>query len=262
MVNSSLNKQFLRRAFELPAAGIDRWLQSKIRRAFITFRCFNDGVGSRDSGSEQCVGLFNALGKIEHGLKIIGINEILLAMRSERRSDEFRAPNGALSCFDDRAPSMRRSEQSQSCSNGGPIIQEFKARLAIHAGTGAASVAPVANADQSCAYEVLQRGWPGSNDDNRQLWFAAMADAIHNCNDSSRMETASQSELDVLGVKKSRSGKVREVFNPGDRLLFVATDRLGLDGEAHSRWRMPRARFVTFLAWRRLRYRGKSAQFR
>jgi hypothetical protein len=39
-------------------------------------------AGSRDSGSEQSVGLFNPLGKIERGLKIIGINEILLAMWS------------------------------------------------------------------------------------------------------------------------------------------------------------------------------------
>jgi hypothetical protein len=61
-----LNKQFPRRAFELPAAETDRWLQSKIRRAFITFQCFNDDARSGDSESEQCVGLFNPLGKIEH----------------------------------------------------------------------------------------------------------------------------------------------------------------------------------------------------
>ena len=35
MVNASLNKQFLRRAFELPAAGFDRWLQSEIRRTLL-----------------------------------------------------------------------------------------------------------------------------------------------------------------------------------------------------------------------------------
>ena len=39
-------------------------------------------AGSRDCGSGQCVGLFNPLGKIDHALKIIGINEILLAMWS------------------------------------------------------------------------------------------------------------------------------------------------------------------------------------
>jgi len=44
---------------------------------------WNDpAAGSRDCGREQCVGLFNPLGKIERGLKIIGINEILLAMWS------------------------------------------------------------------------------------------------------------------------------------------------------------------------------------
>jgi hypothetical protein len=44
---------------------------------------WNDpAAGSRDCGREQCVGLFNPLGKIERGLKIIGINEILLPMWS------------------------------------------------------------------------------------------------------------------------------------------------------------------------------------
>jgi phosphoribosylaminoimidazole-succinocarboxamide synthase len=33
-------------------------------------------------------------------------------------------------------------------------------------------------------------------------------------------------QLDLLGVKKLKSGKVREVFDLGDRLLFVATDRI------------------------------------
>jgi phosphoribosylaminoimidazole-succinocarboxamide synthase len=33
-------------------------------------------------------------------------------------------------------------------------------------------------------------------------------------------------QLDLPGVKKLKSGKVREVFNLGDRLLFVATDRI------------------------------------
>ena len=32
--------------------------------------------------------------------------------------------------------------------------------------------------------------------------------------------------LELPGVKKLKSGKVREVFDLGDRLLFVATDRL------------------------------------
>src|SRR5437016_12091783 len=41
-----------------------------------------------------------------------------------------------------------------------------------------------------------------------------------------RMETAPQSSIDLPGIKKLRSGKVREVFDLGETLLFVATDRL------------------------------------
>jgi len=33
-------------------------------------------------------------------------------------------------------------------------------------------------------------------------------------------------QLELPGVKKLKSGKVREVFDLGDRLLFVASDRL------------------------------------
>jgi len=33
-------------------------------------------------------------------------------------------------------------------------------------------------------------------------------------------------QLDLPGIKKLKSGKVREIFDLGDRLLFVATDRL------------------------------------
>ena len=33
-------------------------------------------------------------------------------------------------------------------------------------------------------------------------------------------------QLDIPGLKKLRSGKVREIFDLGDRLLFVATDRI------------------------------------
>jgi phosphoribosylaminoimidazole-succinocarboxamide synthase len=40
------------------------------------------------------------------------------------------------------------------------------------------------------------------------------------------MQTSPQSSIDVPGIKKLRSGKVREVFDLGDRLLFVATDRI------------------------------------
>ena len=40
------------------------------------------------------------------------------------------------------------------------------------------------------------------------------------------MQPPPQSSIDLLGIKKLRSGKVREVFDLGETLLFVATDRL------------------------------------
>src|SRR5436853_4762331 len=40
------------------------------------------------------------------------------------------------------------------------------------------------------------------------------------------MQTTPQSTVDFPGIKKLRSGKVREVFDLGDTLLFVVTDRL------------------------------------
>src|SRR5947199_3472626 len=40
------------------------------------------------------------------------------------------------------------------------------------------------------------------------------------------MQTDAQSILELPGIKKLRSGKVREVFDLGENLLFVATDRI------------------------------------
>src|SRR5256884_9950087 len=40
------------------------------------------------------------------------------------------------------------------------------------------------------------------------------------------MQTDAQSIIDLPGVQKLRSGKVREVFDLGETLLFVATDRI------------------------------------
>src|SRR2546428_6375691 len=40
------------------------------------------------------------------------------------------------------------------------------------------------------------------------------------------MQPSSQASIDLPGIKKLRSGKVREVFDLGETLLFVATDRL------------------------------------
>jgi hypothetical protein len=42
----------------------------------------------------------------------------------------------------------------------------------------------------------------------------------------SEMQLAPQASIDLPGVKKLRSGEVREVFDLGETLLFVATDRL------------------------------------
>src|ERR1035441_10512087 len=41
-----------------------------------------------------------------------------------------------------------------------------------------------------------------------------------------RMANETLLQLDLPGVRKLKSGKVREVFDLGDRLLFVATDRI------------------------------------
>ena len=42
----------------------------------------------------------------------------------------------------------------------------------------------------------------------------------------SRMQSTPQSSFDLPGIKKLRSGKVREVFDLGETLLFVVSDRL------------------------------------
>src|SRR5213080_3870774 len=42
----------------------------------------------------------------------------------------------------------------------------------------------------------------------------------------SEMQAPTQSSIDLPGIKKLRSGKVREVFDLGQTLLFVATDRI------------------------------------
>jgi phosphoribosylaminoimidazole-succinocarboxamide synthase len=40
------------------------------------------------------------------------------------------------------------------------------------------------------------------------------------------MQTHAQSAIDLPGIKKLRSGKVREVYDLGETLLFIATDRI------------------------------------
>jgi phosphoribosylaminoimidazole-succinocarboxamide synthase len=43
---------------------------------------------------------------------------------------------------------------------------------------------------------------------------------------TTHMQISPQASIDLPGIKKLRSGKVREVFDLGETLLFVATDRL------------------------------------
>ncbi len=40
------------------------------------------------------------------------------------------------------------------------------------------------------------------------------------------MQTSLQSTIDLPGINRLRSGKVREVFDLGETLLFVVTDRI------------------------------------
>src|SRR5712691_6521743 len=44
--------------------------------------------------------------------------------------------------------------------------------------------------------------------------------------DSTLQPVTMQTTLELPGIKKLRSGKVREMFDLGESLLFVATDRL------------------------------------
>ena len=44
--------------------------------------------------------------------------------------------------------------------------------------------------------------------------------------ETATLQTTPQSSIDLPGIKKLRSGKVREVFDLGDTLLFVVSDRL------------------------------------
>ncbi len=40
------------------------------------------------------------------------------------------------------------------------------------------------------------------------------------------MQIATESSIELPGIKKVRSGKVREIFDLGNTLLFVASDRI------------------------------------
>jgi phosphoribosylaminoimidazole-succinocarboxamide synthase len=40
------------------------------------------------------------------------------------------------------------------------------------------------------------------------------------------MQTTTESSIELPRIRKVRSGKVREIFDLGDTLLFVASDRI------------------------------------
>jgi len=60
-----------------------------------------------------------------------------------------------LPSFEEIALYMRRIEQSQWYSNGGPLIQEFERSLESHIGGNATRVATVANATVCLALALL-----------------------------------------------------------------------------------------------------------
>lgn len=78
---------------------------------------------------------------------------------------------------DEILPYLRRIDQSRWYSNGGPLVQEFEARLAPHAGDGA--VATVANATVGLTLALLTYDLPPGSLCMVPAWtFAATAHAI------------------------------------------------------------------------------------
>ena len=76
-------------------------------------------------------------------------------------------------------PYLRRIDQSRWYSNGGPLVQEFEARLAVHAGGGEAKVATVANATIGLTLALLSYELPANALCMVPAWtFAASAHAI------------------------------------------------------------------------------------
>ena len=82
-----------------------------------------------------------------------------------------------LPLADEIAPYLRRIDQSRWYSNSGPLVQEFEARLARHAGGG--SVATVANATIGLTLALLTSDLaPGSFCMVPSWTFAATGHAI------------------------------------------------------------------------------------
>jgi len=65
-----------------------------------------------------------------------------------------------LPTFDQIAPYLRRIDGARWYTNGGPLVQEFEERLALHCGGGRAQVATVANATLGLALALLASDLP------------------------------------------------------------------------------------------------------
>jgi dTDP-4-amino-4,6-dideoxygalactose transaminase len=84
-----------------------------------------------------------------------------------------------LPSADEIAPYLRRIDQSRWYSNGGPLVQEFEARLADHFGGGTTRVATVANATIGLALALIAHELPRESLCMVPAWtFAATGQAI------------------------------------------------------------------------------------
>ena len=84
-----------------------------------------------------------------------------------------------LPTFDQIAPYLRRIDGARWYTNGGPLLQEFEERLALHCGGGRAQVATVANATLGLALALLASDLPSGTLCMVPSWtFAATGHAI------------------------------------------------------------------------------------
>ena len=84
-----------------------------------------------------------------------------------------------LPTADQIEPYLRRIDERRWYSNGGPLVQEFEARLAAHTGGGEAKVASVANATIGLTLALLAYELPANGLCMVPAWtFAASAHAI------------------------------------------------------------------------------------
>ena len=135
--------------------------------------------GDRDWPSGQSFGLLSPAGRI---------NETNQQMTHRTDSYwQFDAPGQVtipvakprLPFFEEIAPYLRRIEQSQWYSNGGPLVQEFERRLESHIGGDGIKVATVGNATIGLALTLLAFDPPPGSLCMVPAWtFAATAHAI------------------------------------------------------------------------------------